>query len=736
MTYNIDMKPEQDPSLNADWFLTAVQSLRIMQEQINQLATGHIDRRAFTGVIRPVLEGLFAYSSYGFFIASDPGQSRLEPVEGFPIQSLEGSLLRQVKDSHEPFFSDEQPPTLVLPEQRAMVCCPLNHQNNLLGVLMIRNSQRTAFTAIEKHVILQLAAQITGGLILMQAESGLQKDLARKDEELANLRRASLLISSRLQLEETLEAILQMALEMTSARYGIFRLMDRSGQTLVTRAFAGESLARPLVEALPVDGHTVTGLVARTRQPICIADLRADEWRKIYYPLDALTEMRSELAVPLINASGRLEGVLNLESPLVAGFSEQDSHMLQSLATQAVIAIEEARLMDAVQEIAQHLLLKSDARALQRIMEIACDLLSADVSALWTIVDGKLSLQAFSGCCHPHEVLDLEESLIGKALNSRSVQVLRSGTSDRGAGWTGITEPADALMVSLSSAKGSPHAGVLVAYSLCNETSHLTDSDWNKKVITFLAQYAALSIQNAARQEALRAAQEQHAVAETFAAVGDVAANVLHNLNNKVGTIPVRVQGIRGKRKQILEDDAYLSSNLTEIERSANEAMQSVRENLSHLRPIVLDSVDVASCVSAAVQAAHLPDGVQVHVSGLKSLPKVKAAAPGLTLVFTNLLGNAAEAMRGQGQIAITGRALEDGVEIRVADDGPGIPPEIQSRIFELNYSGSRSASGAKLGFGLWWVKTLMVRLSGSVAVTSDGLHGAVFTVNLPVGKP
>ena len=59
-----------------------------------------------------------------------------------------------------------------------------------------------------------------------------------------------------------LEAILQMALEVTGARYGIFRLVDGEGRNLVTRALAGEHLDRPLVEALPIDVNSVMGWVA------------------------------------------------------------------------------------------------------------------------------------------------------------------------------------------------------------------------------------------------------------------------------------------------------------------------------------------------------------------------------------------------------------------------------------------------------------------------------------------
>ncbi|MDV7393286.1 GAF domain-containing protein, partial [Arthrospira platensis SPKY1] len=122
------------------------------------------------------------------------------------------------------------------------------------------------------------------------------------------LRRAGLLISSRLRLDETLKAILQMALEVTGAEYGIFRLLDPSGEFLNMRAIAGEHLNRPLVEALPVNANSVMSWVARNRQPICIADLGDEPWSQIYYPLDAGLKMRAELAVPLIGASGRLEG--------------------------------------------------------------------------------------------------------------------------------------------------------------------------------------------------------------------------------------------------------------------------------------------------------------------------------------------------------------------------------------------------------------------------------------------
>jgi len=113
------------------------------------------------------------------------------------------------------------------------------------------------------------------------------------------------------------------------------------------------------------------GTVALRREPVVIPDLREEPWKGIYYPLDRELEMRSEVAVPLIGASGRLEGVLNLESPLKNAFSDEDRILLHSFATQAVIAIQEARLLDALQEIAHLLLTQTGQQVMERLAELA-----------------------------------------------------------------------------------------------------------------------------------------------------------------------------------------------------------------------------------------------------------------------------------------------------------------------------------------------------------------------------
>ncbi len=258
------------------------------------------------------------------------------------------------------------------------------------------------------------------------------------------------------------------------------------------------------------------------------------------------------------------------------------------------------------------------------------------------------------------------------------------------------------------------------------------ESEWDEKVLTCLAYYAVLAVQNESHQQALRTAQEGHWTAEAFAAVGDVAANLLHNMNNKVGTIPVRVQAIQDKYRQILDANSYLANNLAEIESSAMEAMQMVQENLSHLRPIRMEKVDIASLVAGAVRAVQLPAGVQIELNGLDDLPTVMAGRQSLTFVFRNLIENAISAMHGNGLIVIHGISESEWLEITITDSGPGISQELHGQIFELNFSGRSGTHPGKLGFGLWWVKTLMTRLGGSVVVESDGQRGTTFRLRLP----
>jgi GAF domain-containing protein/signal transduction histidine kinase len=606
-------------------------------------------------------------------------------------------------------FSYEEPDLTVHPFHaalgvKAVACFPLIVAEQAVGLLYIYLHEERQFTYLEQLLLDNFVNQAAMAIYHAKRLAGIRRDLVRKDEELNQLRRAGLLISSRLRLEETLDSILHLALEITNAQYGIFRLLDKKGEYLVTRAVTGMRLERPLVERLPLDGNSIMAHVARTREPLLIPDLRQEPWSNIYYPLDSNLEMRSELAVPLINASGRLEGVLNLESPHLGAFSEDDNHMLQSLAAYAITAIQEVRLLDALQEAAQLLISQPTRKVLDRLCAMANDLLNTSSSVIWLSNEsGELQLVSSNGPVQHTEIFSEAQNQPNAVLIP-----LPTGDDTRSLGMFGVFN-------------ADPNAGA----------GRSIRSEWDKKVLACLANYAVLAVQNEEHQQALQTSQEQHWTAETFAAVGDISANLMHNMNNKVGTIPVRIQAIQDKYQQILESDPYLAHQLAEIERSATYAMQIVQENLSHLRPIRMEPMEIDSCIRDAIRDVHIPASIQIETNGLENLPPVTAGRQSLTFVFRNLIENAVAAMNGNGQILIQGNYLPEAVEISLADSGSGILPELHNQIFELNFSRTGEQPG-KLGFGLWWVKTLMTRLGGSVTVESDGQHGTTFRLRLP----
>jgi signal transduction histidine kinase/putative methionine-R-sulfoxide reductase with GAF domain len=741
-TQSFPSSPEEtDPRL-----LEALASLNQIGEAINQIGPSDADSNDISlqliveSAIRVVPGSSAVIYTYDQTARVLEKESRVSAeADGHTSASLSrpddaprpnGSGMRTIQRRRKT-FSYEEPDLNVHPYHaargvKAVACFPLIVAEQAVGVLYIYLFEEREFTHLEQLMLDNFVNQAAMAIYHARRLAGIRRDLARKEEDLNRLRRAALLISSRLRLEETLESILQLALEVTNAQYGIFRLLDKNSEFLVTRAVSG--LYLPMLEKLPLNGNSVMAHVARNREPLLIPDLREEPWSKVYYPLDADLKMLSELAIPLINVSGRLEGVLNLESPNPRAFSEDDRHMLQSLATYAVTAIQEARLLDAVQEVTQLLLSQPCQKVLDHLSLVANDLLNAASSAIWMLEDHELRRVAASGDQRHEDRLPLEGSLIGQAV-SQQKPVGTNGLHSGARGWS------RALIVPLLTGNNGQVLGAFSVFSMDPQAGRFTESEWDEKVLTFLAHYAVLAIQNEARQQALRASQEQHWIAEAFAAVGDVSANLLHNMNNKVGTIPVRVQAIQDKYAQLLGTDSYLSKNLAEIEHSAMEAMQIVQENLSHLRPIRMENVYVAACVAEAIRTIQIPAAVQIKLERLEELPMVKAGKQSLTFVFKNVIENAVAAMQANGSITVRGTSESDKVEVSITDSGPGIPPELHDKIFELNFSGRPGAHPGKLGFGLWWVKNLMTRLGGSVVVESDGKHGTTFLLRLPCAE-
>jgi len=113
-----------------------------------------------------------------------------------------------------------------------------------------------------------------------------------------------------------------------------------------------------------------------------------------------------------------------------------------------------------------------------------------------------------------------------------------------------------------------------------------------------------------------------------------------------------------------------------------------------------------------------------------RTLPRVTAHGSELNQVWTNLIVNSLDAIDGQGTITITTRrSTAGGVAVEIADDGPGIPPEQQSRVFEPFFTTKGVGEGSGLGLDI--VRRIVAGHRGDITLRSQP-GATVFTVTLP----
>lgn len=626
---------------------------------------------------------------------------------------------------------------------RTSACYPLLVQDHPVGALYVDLREARHFTDDELRLLDTFVPLSAVAIYNTRQFEGISRQLQRKVVELERLQRAGELIGSRPSLNDTLQEILYSALQLTHAEHGSFRLLDKATGRLRLGASDPVQISDEAARDLPLDEpSSVTAWVARRRRPVLIHDLRQPPWTDRYVRLHPEREMRSELAVPLLGPGGGLEGVLNVESPRVAAFDSDHERVLEALAAQASIAIQEARLLAALEAITGQL--GSPGDLLNRLIERAGDLLNVPHCVVWELDPerpGWLRLRASSAGVQPDYRVEIAGSLLGEALRTRRPAYsadLRADPRLRRRRLVRQMKWVSALVVPLVGRDGAP-LGAFGVYT----TTPRTFTDWETRLLAALANHAAVAFQQAEALAQVKLAQERQAVAETFAVLGDVAANLLHRVNNLVGVIPQLAQGLAEKRPE-LQADPVAAKKLADIEASARAAMSAARETFAFLRPLQLGPVSVKRCFQAAAESVTRPAHVRIVSAGLSALPPVQAGEAQLRWVLVNLMDNAVEALGDTpGEIRLRGRVAADAldparrwVELTLADTGPGIPPEHRDRIFDATFSTGHA--GRKLGFGLWWVKSWVQRFGGSIALAETapagraGTPGCAFIIRLP----
>lgn len=133
--------------------------------------------------------------------------------------------------------------------------------------------------------------------------------------------------------------------------------------------------------------------------------------------------------------------------------------------------------------------------------------------------------------------------------------------------------------------------------------------------------------------------------------------------------------------------------------------------------------------VAQALGADPRSQAVRVEVSAEEGLPPAQVDPRRLRQVLLSLAQNGAQAMQGRGTLQLRARREGEQLRLEVADQGPGIPPDVQARLFQPSLAAM--PSGAGLGLAL--VQRVVRQHGGTLALTSEPGRGTTFVIELPL---
>jgi two-component system NtrC family sensor kinase len=219
-----------------------------------------------------------------------------------------------------------------------------------------------------------------------------------------------------------------------------------------------------------------------------------------------------------------------------------------------------------------------------------------------------------------------------------------------------------------------------------------------------------------------------------LAAIGELAAGVAHEINNPLFAI----LGLTEFLLQDAEPGSQAHKRLELIQESGLEIKEIVRalldfarENAEERRVVPLE--DVIRSTLDLVRRTNAHKGIELVDTYDGSRATVLASPNQLKQTVLNLIANARQAMPEGGTVHIDVRRDGSSVVASVADDGPGIAPEIRGRIFEPFFTTKRLSGGT--GLGLSASIGIAESHGGTLTVTSEPGAGATFTLRLPVDE-